>query len=89
MFVTLNDTFFQMHGDSLSVNWDYFDPESGIDRFELVVYEMRYGSKNKFYPAGKLKLLVTRAVGVHNLGTGTCVNGKKEVGCVSYVSSSC
>ncbi|XP_033637723.1 uncharacterized protein LOC117298529 [Asterias rubens] len=45
------DADFQTHSDSLAVHWDYFDEESGIALFELAIYEMRHGKKQKIFPA--------------------------------------
>ncbi|XP_022102001.1 uncharacterized protein LOC110985344 [Acanthaster planci] len=45
------DADFQSHSDSLAVHWDYFDDESGIESFELAIYEMRQGNKIKIFPA--------------------------------------
>ena len=62
-FITVVDIFplplsflFQTQDNSNSVNWDFHDDESGIDFFELAIFEMRHGSKTKIYPAGKYML---------------------------------
>ncbi|XP_022103294.1 uncharacterized protein LOC110986022 [Acanthaster planci] len=45
------DQDFQWHSDSLAVHWDYFDDESGIESFELAIYEMKQGNKRKIFPS--------------------------------------
>ncbi|XP_038050728.1 uncharacterized protein LOC119723897 [Patiria miniata] len=45
------DADFQANFNNLSVHWDYFDDESGIESFELAIYEMRQGKKIKIFPA--------------------------------------
>ncbi|XP_072033446.1 LOW QUALITY PROTEIN: uncharacterized protein [Amphiura filiformis] len=44
------DREYQTNADSISVNWDYYDDESGVSGFEVAVYEMRSGNKHKIYP---------------------------------------
>ena len=50
----LNYSFCQTHTDSLSVNWQFNDPESGIILYEVAYFEIRQGTKHKIYPDGKL-----------------------------------
>ncbi|XP_038062441.1 uncharacterized protein LOC119732930 [Patiria miniata] len=47
------DADFQSHSDYLAVHWDYFDDESGIESFELAIYEMTEGNKHKIFPMDK------------------------------------
>ncbi|XP_038050876.1 uncharacterized protein LOC119724026 [Patiria miniata] len=44
------DADFQSNFDSLAVHWDYLDEESGIESFELAIYELRHGNKHKIFP---------------------------------------
>ncbi|XP_019624877.1 PREDICTED: uncharacterized protein LOC109470382 isoform X2 [Branchiostoma belcheri] len=37
----------------LSVNWDFEDPESGIDHYKLAVFQYHGGSRQQIYPAQK------------------------------------
>ncbi|XP_022100316.1 uncharacterized protein LOC110984425 [Acanthaster planci] len=41
---------FLSHSDSLAVHWNYFDDESGIESFQLAIYEIRHGNKRKIFP---------------------------------------
>ena len=50
---TFYNLFLKTRDDLLAVNWDYYDDESGIDRFEVAIFEMRFGSKIKIFPDGK------------------------------------
>ena len=53
---------YQSHTDSLAVHWSYFDEESGIESFQLAIYEMQHGNKLKIFPMGKFERLLVCTV---------------------------
>ena len=46
--VTMN--WFQASLETLSVTWNYTDPDSGISQIKLGIYETKAGGTKKIYP---------------------------------------
>ncbi|KAL4222207.1 hypothetical protein ACF0H5_018245 [Mactra antiquata] len=41
---------YQAENSKLHLMWDFMDPESGIQEYRTVIYETKYGVKQKFWP---------------------------------------
>ncbi|KAH3708794.1 hypothetical protein DPMN_068253 [Dreissena polymorpha] len=44
---------YQADKSNLCLKWDFFDSESGIEKYRTVIYESRHGIKQKHWPASE------------------------------------